>query len=502
MGMILTFDVGTTSMKCCAFDENFAVAAASTAEYALETKGSCVEADPELYWQGLCSSTKAVLSQGVPAEAITAVAITTQGETMIALDDNDKPVLPAIVWLDERAGEQARELTQKIGADRLYRTTGLPSITGAAPIAKLKWLMDQPELKQKIRKVLLLEDYLIYRLSGAFATEQSLVCSTGYYNILAHRYESDFLTMTGVGKGILPTVYPCGTVVGTVTAQAAAQTGLQTDCSVVCTAMDQTASAVGAGNVEPGVVSETTGTCLTVAAATREPNFETGSELQYYTHYDGSYLALAYNPTAAIVMKWFKDHFVQDTEGCVNSGENPYQYMSKLAAGVPAGCDGVMLLPHFAGKVMPKAVETMRGAFAGVGLGTTRAHFIRAIMEGVSFMLKENLSLFERAGIAVSQIRSLGGGARDQVWCQIKADVIGQPVITTANEESTSLGAAILAMKAMNPETDVPAICRKAVRMQKQYLPGKDAPIYPTLYQKYLRLDALLEQFYTQICDY
>ena len=499
MGKILTFDVGTTSMKCCVFDENFNAVASSTAEYVLMTGDDRIEADPELYWAGLCSSIRGVWAAGITPGEIDAVAITTQGETMIALDDHDQPVLPAIVWLDERAGQQAKRLSSKIDADTFYRTTGMPSISAAMPIAKLKWLMEQDALKGRISKVFLLEDYLIYRLSGVFATEQSLVCSTGYYNIMEHRYEAPFLALTGVKEGMLPEVFPCGSVVGSVNEQAAAQTGLQIGCKVVCTAMDQTASAVGAGNIAPGVVSETTGTCLTVVATTQTPDFDAGSGLQYYTHYDGNYLALAYNPTAAIVMKWFKDNFVRDTAGCIESGENPYQYMSHLAASVPVVCDGLMLLPHFSGKLMPENVEAERGVFAGVNLGTTRAHFIRAIMEGVSFMLKENLDLLKDAHIDVSQIRSLGGGSRDTLWCQIKADVIGYTVMTAKNEESTSLGAAILAAKALNPAVSVPTLCKRAVRIKDRYLPIRANTVqYRKLYEKYRKLDQLAAAFFAE----
>ncbi len=499
MKKILTFDVGTTSMKCSVFDEDFHTVASSSAEYTLMTGDGRIEADPELYWTGLCRSIRAVWEAGIEPGEIEAVAITTQGETLIALDDQDLPVLPAIVWLDERAGLQAKQLSSKIRSDTFYRTTGLPSITAAMPIAKLKWLMEQDSLKDRISRIFLLEDYLIYRLSGVFATEQSLVCSTGYYNIMEHRYEAPFLALTGVKEGMLPEVFPCGTVVGTVSGQAAARTGLPVGCKIICTAMDQTAGAVGAGNIAPGTVSETTGTCLTVAATTEMPDFEAGSGLQFYTHYDGRYLALAYNPTAAIVMKWFKDNFVCDTEGCIESGENPYQYMSQLAASVPVGCDGLMLLPHFSGKLMPEKAEAERGVFVGIHLGTTRAHFIRAIMEGVSFMLKENLDLLKDAHIDVAQILSLGGGSRDTLWCQIKADVLGFPVMTAQNEESASLGAAILAAKALDPTVSVPALCQKAVKIKERYLPiPANTEQYRKLFGKYRRLDQSAAAFFAE----
>jgi xylulokinase len=498
MQVILTFDVGTTSMKCCAFDEQFRIIDSVTIEYALETRGeNFIEVDPAVYWKGLCDSTRTLFSRSLRPENVAAVAITTQGETTIVLDGHDTPILPAIVWLDNRAGAQAEDLSAHIDIRRFYSTTGLPSISGTMPVAKLKWIMEQPELRNRVRKILLLEDYLIYRLTGQFVTEHSLVCSTGYYNIITHRYESGILDLAGVPEELLPEVLPCGSMAGSVTGISAGETGLRPGTPVVCTAMDQTSSAVGAGNITVGTVSETTGTCLTIVATAEKPDFDAASALQYYTHYNDKYLALAYNPTAAIIMKWFKDQFVADTEGLKAAGINAYNYMSELAAAVPPGSDGLLLIPHFTGKSMPDTYDAMRGCFMGLSLGTTRGHFIRAIMEGVAYMMRENLGMFNAAGIPVSQIRSLGGGARDTLWCAIKASVAGCEVLTMENDESTSLGAAILAAGAIGRTGDVAALSLQLARSKASYMPDPDwQKVYNRLYRDYKRLDAMAAAFY------
>lgn len=498
MQVILTFDVGTTAMKCCAFNRDLHMLDSVTTEYNLNTPADhIVEVDPTIYWQCLCASTAALFSGALKPEDVAAVGVTTQGETTIVLDEAGAPIMPAIVWLDDRADNEAKALTEQIGNDRLYRTTGLPSLNGAVPLAKLKWIMDRPELKSRAHKILLLEDYLIYRLTGRFVTEHSLICSTGYYNITEACYEDAFLAMAGADKRLLPEVLPCGSAAGPVTEAASAETGLPAGTPVVCTAMDQTASAIGAGNIRPGTVSETTGTCLTVVATTEKPDFNIAVPLQYYTHYDGKFLALAYNPTAAIIMKWFKEQFISDTEACRTSGLNPYTYMGQLAAAVPPGSDGLFHLPHFTGKAMPQSCPDMRGCFFGLGLGATKGHFIRAIMEGVSYMLRENLDVFRDAGISVTQIRSLGGGSRDKLWCAIKSSVTGCELLTCDNEESTSLGAGILAAQAIG-WGDVPSLCAKAVELKDSYVPTTaDQAVYEKLYQDYLRLDSMAAKFYS-----
>ena len=196
-------------------------------------------------------------------------------------------------------------------------------------------------------------------------------------------------------------------------------------------------------------------------------------------------------------MKWFKDQFISDTEACRTSGINPYAYMGQLAAAVPPGSDGLFHLPHFTGKAMPQSCPNMRGCFFGLGLGATKGHFIRAIMEGVSYMLRENLDVFRDAGISVTQIRSLGGGSRDKLWCTIKSSVTGCELLTCDNEESTSLGAGILAAQAVG-WGDVPTLCAKAVELKGVYAPvAADQAVYEKLYQDYLQLDSMVAEFYS-----
>lgn len=491
MKTILTFDVGTTSMKCCAFDENLQLIASSSAEYSLNTQGShIVESDPEIYWNGMCKSIRQLIENGLNPSDIAICGITTQGETSILLDRHGKPLRPAIVWLDDRAADQAAFLAANIDKTDFYQTTGLTEISGALPLAKLRWLNEQEELRGKIAKILLLEDYLIYRLTGEIKTEHSIICSTGYYDIQTHSYRDDYLRLADASDSILPEVLPCGSIAGTVSKLASEQCLIPQGTPIALTAMDQTASAVGAGNVMPGDVTETTGTCLTLAATTDKTDCTTSAPIQYYTHYDGRYLALAYNATAAIIMKWFKDECIADTDAFRSSGKNSYTYMSELAATVSAGADGLIMLPHFAGKAMPNFSPNVRGCFYGVSLHTGKAHFIRAIMEGVSFMLRENLESFEKAGIAVNEIRSLGGGSKDNLWCEIKASVTQKTMHTMQVEESTSLGAAILCAKAIGMTQDVAALARSTTKTKRTYYPNPTlADTYTDAYQKYLALD-------------
>lgn len=494
MQTLLTFDVGTTSKKCCAFDRSLHLIAISTTEYALNTgTPHIVEANPEIYWNSMFKGFRALETKGICLQEVLSVGISTQGETTVVLDCHGVPLCPAIVWLDDRASQEAVYLREAIGSPHFYRTTGMPEIGGALPLAKLKRLMDDPILRGKIDKILLLEDWLVYRLTGQIVTEQSVICSTGYYDIIRHDYCDEFLALAGASLEQLPPVLPCGSIGGTVTKAASAASGLPEGTPVVLTAMDQTASAIGTGNVRSGIVSETTGTCLTVAATTDEPDFTTNVPLQYYTHYDGRYLAVSFNTTAAIIMKWFKDEFIAPTEACRASGLNPYAYMGILAGSAAPGSDGVTLLPHFAGKAMPDFRPNARGCFYGVSLTTGKSQFIRAIMEGVAFLLRENLESFAAVGIPVHQIRSLGGGSRDALWSKIKASVTGYKLFTAEQEEATSLGAAILSAYALGLAPNVPAVVDRTVMLKASFAPDPALQsLYDDLYQRYLALDHVI----------
>ena len=496
MEVLLTFDVGTTSMKCCAFDASFNILAKTAVEYQLETKGEhVIEADPEIYFSGFVKSVGLIKEKGIDLSKVVSLGFTTQGETLTLVDGKGEPVAKSVVWLDDRAFEEAEELKKSISATDFSKKTGQPEIGGATPLAKLKNLLKNDYIGDHAYKALLLEDYLVFRLTGEYKTEHSLICSTGYYDIREHRIENGYLSLAGAENSLIPEVCKCGEIAGKVTREAAELCGLREGIPVVLTAMDQTCSAIGAGNVEKGIVSETTGTCLTALTTVERP-FDDPGALQFYTHFDDGYLALAYNPTAAMIIKWLKDEFIKDTDGCRNSEFNAYDYMSCLAEKVPAGCDGMLVLPHFAGKLIPYISPDMRGCFYGVSVNSTKGHFIRGVMEGVAFMLKEDLDYFAKNGIVSDEIRSLGGGSRDSLWMKIKASVTGKNIYTLENEESTSLGAAILSAKGIGLISDVKAASRKAAKIRETFLPDEnEREVYEKAYARYKKLDEAIRSF-------
>ncbi len=302
-----------------------------------------------------------------------------------------------------------------------------------------------------------MEDYLLHRLSGCYVTEGGVCTSTGYFDITTGRWWEEMLDFIGLRPEQLPTLLRSGEIVGPVTGDTSRETGLSTRTLVVAGAMDQIAGAVGAGNIAPGLVSETTGTALVLAATVNEPTYDPQKRLPCYYHaLPGKYLLLPYCQTAGMVFRWFRDQFGQ--------GQS-YEQLTALAAEVLPGCEELLMLPHLTGSTSPRFNPQARGVFYGITLSHTRAHFVRAILEAVAFMLRENVELLKELGVNVKELMSLGGGARSRLWLQIKADVTGLPLRAAECEEAASLGVAILAGVAVGLFRDVETACQQMVRV-------------------------------------
>jgi len=481
MECILTFDIGTTSVKTCLFDYSLNRLCCVSEEYLLDADGTVVELDAEKYIDAIKKSIKTAKA-AVPDADIKAIAAVTQGETLIPVSKDGKALRKAIVWLDSRAEEEAAYISEKISQKVFAETTGLPELTGACPIAKLLWIKNnEKSVYEQCEKFLFLEDWIIFRLTGKFTTEKSLVSSSGYFDINEDKYWDEMLEAAGIPQEKLPDAEECGTLCSIVTKHAAEEFGLPADAMVYTGAMDQVASAIGAGALSEEIITETTGTALVVTSYSKERKYYVEKGITEYRHaVKGSYLNLAFSNTAGIVLKWFKDTFCGDL---VNGETSVYQQLDKMAESVKPLSDGLSLFPHFEGISYPTIDTAARGVYFGIGLNTTREHFVRALLEGVSYMLRENV---EAIGGDSKEIRSLGGASESDLWCQIKADVTHKRMITY-EAESTSLGAAMLAACGLGIFNDLTE-ASKNLAPKKTYVPGDDSCVYEKGYQKYLAM--------------
>ncbi|MHB0856086.1 MAG: xylulokinase [Anaerolineae bacterium] len=498
---LLGIDAGTTSMKAAVFDLDGRMLGVDLQEYDLLAPGpALVELDPETYWQACCRAVRnAVERAGAPP--IAALSISCQGETLIPVDAKGKPLRRAIVWLDNRAVDEARDLAEQFDPNTVYRTTGQAEITPTWPACKMLWLRrNEPQVWAHASRFLLLEDYLLYRLTGRFVTEHSVQSSSLLLDIVGGDWWAPMLDAVGLERERLATLVPPGSVVGPLSDEGRRALGLQGEAIVVAGAMDQFMGAVGAGNVAPGIVTETTGGALAVVVTLDAPLFDPQRRVPCHYHAQQDlYALLPWSQTAGMAYRWFRDQFYQ-VESIVAgaSGLDGYALMDGAAAKVPAGSDGLVVLPHLEGAACPEFNPAAKAVFFGATLRHTKAHFARGIMEAVAYMLRRDLDIVQELGVEVSEVRSIGGGARSRLWLQIKADVLQLPVNTVEVDEVACLGACIVAAKAIGA---VPSLTEGVARMVRPRLTiqprAENAAVYDRGYAMYAELYNRLEPIFS-----
>ena len=449
MGYILVFDLGTTSVKAVLFDGRLKRLALHSVEYTLLAEDKTVEFPPEEYWNAVCRAATGVFEQQKDAPGkLLGITVTTQGETLIPVDEKGTPLRNAIVWLDGRAESQAAAIRAYINREAFYRSTGIPECNGFCPISKLLWIKEnEAEVYKNTRWFLLLGDYILFRLTGIFCGEKTLLSTTGYFRIDEDRMWNELLTGLKLDSGKIPPVKECGEPLGVLGSDAARQLGINAQAMVITGAMDQVCGAAGAGNITEEEITETTGTALCLGATISKRAIDSRGTVPVYRHIFASrYLVLLVSMTAGMAFKWFKDTFCHpEIAKALHTGQNVYDLLNELAASSPPLAKGLVHLPYLAGSIQPDNNPAARGAFTGLGLEHTKADFIRALFEGVGYMLRENIELLEREfSLTCSRLRSLGGGSRSPLWNQIKADITGFSIETMAEPECTSSGAAAL----------------------------------------------------------
>ena len=476
----LVFDFGTTALKTAVFDDDFRLLDRESFDftYSYPATGR-MECDPYLYARAMFGTGRAAAAAARAAGCpVSRIAVTGQAETLIFQDAGGQALGNAIVWLDDRAREDAARLGSAI--PDLYARTGNPGADPVMPLAKLPWIRRMcPDLDAAYTRALLLHDWAVWLLSGEFAGEYGILSCSGYFDIRKKRYDAEILDLAGIDEGRLAPPMPPGVTVGKLTAEAAAEMDLPAGLPVSNGTLDQCASAIGAGNLRPGLVTETTGTVLAIGATLPAFDPERVGVPVLCHGLDGAYLALPYCPTAGVLLKWFANEFLNGMD---------FAAIDRAVEAQTVRNDRLICLPHFCGAGSPRPDPAAEGAFIGLTLDTTPADCARAIMESVAFLLRENVEALRAAGCDAREILSLGGGAKSALWRQLKADALDLPVTAPEIPESTALGAALCAALACGEITadEIPAAQGPTAQ------PGAGRDRMQEKYEKYRRLNGLL----------
>jgi len=485
----LGIDVGTGGTRALIIDEAGHVIASVTEEHRafVSPQIGWAEQDPGDWWRACGVSVRRALAQArLRGDEIACVGLSGQMHGAVLLDDRATVVRPALIWCDVRTEKQSQDLTAQIGAERLIQLTCNPALTNFT-LTKCLWVREnEPENWKNVRSVMLPKDYVRLQLTGERATDMADASGTLLLDVAQRHWSKEILELVQMDESLLPNLYESPEICGQISAAGAAATGLQCGTPVVAGAGDQACGAIGLGVVSPGTVSATIGTSGVVLAATGSPLLDLRGRLHTFCHaVPGRWLVMGVTQSAGLSLRWFRDQFGVGAD----QQHESYEKLTAEAAKAPSGCDGLLWAPYLMGERTPHLDPTARGMLVGFTASHTRAHVIRAILEGVAFSLRDTFTVFHEIEVPVKTIRLGGGGARSALWRQIQADIYGQRVETVEVEEGAAYGSAILAGVGAQAWPSVDAACDAVVRVAGNTSPNsEDSPVMEKAYAVYRRM--------------
>ena len=487
----LGIDVGTGGTRAVLIDGAGQIVASETIEHVpfASPQTGWAEQDPDDWWRAAVAAIRAVLSHdNITPDSISAVGLSGQMHGAVLLDADDKLLRPSIIWCDQRSEAQCQQLTEQIGASRLIELTCNPALTGFT-LPKILWVKDhEPEHWRRLRSLLLPKDYVRLRLTGDKAIDVADASGTLLLDVSARQWSREMLDAAGINDNVLPRLFESPEITGSVSQSAAELTGLRVGTPVVAGAGDQAAGAVGMGIVKPGSVSATIGTSGVVFAATNNPALDPKGRVHTFCHaIPNRWHVMGVTQGAGLSLRWFRDQF----------GGDSYEELTADAAKVPAGANNLLWAPYLMGERTPHLDPNARAALVGLTASHTRAHVVRAILEGVAFSLRDSLEIFRDMNVPVESIRLGGGGARSKLWRQIQADVYAHAVDIVQAEEGAAYGAALLAGVGGGLWKSVDHACADVVRVVDRIEPDATAvKVLEPLYRSYRELYPALHKVF------
>ena len=504
MAFLLGIDVGTSGTKTVLFRPTGEAVAAHSVEYPLyQPHNGWAEQDPLDWWKAVCETCRAVIAQsGVEPSQIKGVGLSGQMHGLVMLDGQGEPLRKSIIWCDQRTGAQCEEMTRLVGAEKLIGITANPAMTGFTA-SKILWVRHhEPHLYEKCRHILLPKDYIRYKLTGEMATEVSDASGMQLLDVKGRGWSDELLGILQIDKVLLGKVYESPEVTGQVHAQAASLTGLAQGTPVAGGAGDNAAAAVGTGTVRDGRAFTTIGTSGVVYAHTSAPIIDPKGRIHTFCcAVPGAWHVMGVTQGAGLSLQWFRNNLCgAEIETAKGLGMDPYELLNQEAARIPIGCERLLYLPYLMGERTPHLDPNARGAFFGLSSIHTKAHMLRAVMEGVAFSLRDCMEIIRSVGIAPQEMLLCGGGAKSPVWKQMLADLFRLPTATLAGSEGPALGVAILAGVAGGVYDSVPQGCDAVIRKEGAGMPQQEqAAAYEPFYQLYTRLYPALKEQYGEL---
>jgi xylulokinase len=480
---LLGIDVSTTGAKALLIDVFGNVIGSATTALELSTpRPLWSEQNPHHWWDGTVQSIRRALSEaGVTGSDIAAIGLTGQMHGLVMLDEHGEVLRPAILWNDQRTGPQCDMIRERLGRQRLIQTTGNDALTGfTAP--KILWVQqNEPEVYAKTRHILLPKDYIRYKLTGEFAIDRAGGSGTILFDLRKRTWSEEVLAALEIPPDWLPPTFEGPEITSRVSRSAAKETGLAESTPVVGGGGDQAAQATGVGAVEPGIIALTLGTSGVVFATTEEALIEPQGRLHAFCHaLPDHWHFMGVMLSAAGSLQWHRDTLAPDLS---------FDELISEVETIPPGSEGLFFLPYLSGERTPYPDPLARAAWIGLTVRHKRAHMTRAVLEGVSYGIKDIFALIRQAGLgAIQQVRISGGGARSELWRQIIADVLDIELVTVNTTEGAAFGAALLASVGAGLYENVPEACGATIQVTGHTSPSDSAQIYEDFYPRFRAL--------------
>jgi xylulokinase len=488
MRYFLGLDIGTSGVKATLIDEKGNVKATSSAPHPLSTpKPGWAEQKPEDWYKSTALAVGKVLrmSKARPAD-VASVGLSGQMHSSVFLDAANKVIRPALLWCDGRTTAECRQITERVGEDRLRDWVSNPALEGFT-LPKVIWLRNhEPDAFARLAKVVLAKDYIRLRLTGVLASEPSDASATLMYDTKNQRWSQDILHALDLPLSLVPDVGGSAEVLGRVDRAAARATGLAEGTPVVGGGADNACGAVGVGLVSPGEAVASWGTSGTVLSPTASPMVDPGMRAHTFCHaVPNTWYLMGVMLTAGGAFAWHRKELAKE----LAKKRDANLRLNREADAVRIGADGLTFLPYLQGERTPHRDAAARGAFVGLSLMHTRAHMTRAVLEGICFGMRDSLSILQGLSIDLSRVLVTGGGAQSPFIRRMQADVYGLPVVRVDKEEGPAYGAALLGAVGAGAFPDIATACNKTLKRLAPEKPGGKAhAAYEGPYARYRAL--------------
>lgn len=496
----LGIDIGTTGVKCAVYSEDGKMLGRTYREYQLYMpKKGIAELNQEYVWNKLTDNIKELNSfENIKHDSVEALSVSVSGDEVMPVDKSGMPLYNTIMSMDTRGYKENNWINKIFGMQRIYEITGQPP-SNLYPLNKILWFkQNKPDIFNKTHKFLCWEEFIFQRLGAEPVADYSVICRTLAFDIIKKEYSKEILKKVDIDVNLFPRAVLSGTEIGTVGRNLASYLGFNKNTKIVTGGFDQICAALGSGVIKDGMASVGTGTMEIAQVCFKKPAVNKKMMQYGYPFCNHAlkdlYIAITINYCGGVIFKWYRDNFSHDeNEYARKHNLNLYNVIMDLAK---KSKYPVLFLPYFEGSQTPRNNPETTGTILGMTLCTKREDIIKGMFEGITFDLKLNLEKMEEAGIKINSLRATGGGARSDIWLQIKADITGKVIQKINVDESGCLAAAALAGYGIGRFGSIGEILEKWVKIGRDFEPSiKKYRKYQKKYEQWLEVYDSLQKF-------